>query len=184
MMAMLKTILLVIVGIVVLGAIVLAVLVGRQPDSFRIVRSAVIEAPPERVSAFLNDFHEWTHWSPWEHRDPNLKRTYDGPASGPGATYHWVGNSDVGEGRMTIVDSKPGESVTIKLEFMKPFAATNETVFTLTPAPQGTQLEWAMTGENALMGKVFGLMMDMDKMVGGDFETGLANLNKAAKGGA
>jgi len=170
--------------LLVAGGIVLAAMIARQPDTFRIARSAVIEAPPERVFAFLNNFHEWTHWSPWEHRDPNLKRTYEGPASGPGAAYHWVGNKNVGEGRMTIVESKAGESVTIKLEFMKPFAATNEARFTLTPVPQGTQLEWAMTGENSVMGKVFGLIMNMDKMVGGDFETGLTNLNAAAKGGA
>ena len=130
----------------------------------------------------LNDFHQWGRWSPWEKLDPNMKRMFDGPPSGPGASYSWSGNDEVGAGRMKIVDAKPGESVTIELEFPKPYAAKNQTTFTLAPAGSGTQVRWAMKGENGFVGKAMSLVMDMDALVGKDFEKGLANLAVTAKG--
>ncbi len=170
-------------GILLILLVALIALISTRPGEFRIVRSASMSAPPEAVFALLNDFHQWTKWSPWEGRDPNLQRTYGGADAGPGATYAWVGNKDVGEGRMTIKDSKPGGFVAIQLEFIKPMAATNDTLFTLKPAPQGCEVTWEMSGKNSFMGKAFSLMMDMDKMIGKDFEQGLASLNTAAQAG-
>jgi len=172
----LRTIILGILAVLVVGTAFIA----SRPASFTVERSAAIDAPPEAVFALLNDFHQWGRWSPWEKLDPNLKRTFDGPPSGPGASYAWSGNDDVGEGRMKIVDAKPGESVTIDLEFLKPFPAKNRTTFTLEPSAAGTKVRWAMQGENGFVGKAMSLAMDMDALVGKDFETGLANLNAAA----
>ena len=174
---MLRTIVLGILAILVVGIVFIA----SRPASFTVERSAEIAAPPEAVFALLNDFHQWGRWSPWEKLDPNMRRMFDGPPSGPGAGYSWAGNGDVGEGRMKIVEAKPGESVTIDLEFLKPFPAKNRTTFTLTPADGGTRVRWAMQGENGFVGKAMSLLMDMDRLVGKDFETGLANLAAAAK---
>ena len=165
--------------LVLIGGLLL--LIATRQASFVIERSATVAASPDRVFPLLNDFHQWTMWSPWEHRDPNLQRTYGGPAEGPGATYAWVGNKQVGEGRMTIVESAPNERVLIKLEFLKPMAATNDTTFTLTPVDGGTRVHWHMAGNNNFMGKAFSLMVDLDKMVGKDFEQGLASLDTAAR---
>jgi hypothetical protein len=169
------------IAVAVLFALLL-IIIATRPNSFRIERSAVIGAAPNAVFPLINDFHEWVKWSPWEGIDPNLQRTYEGAASGPGAKYHWVGNKQVGEGRMTILESKPGEFVTIKLEFLKPFAATNQANFKFTPSGAGTQVTWSMEGKNNFMMKGFSLLMNMDKMVGKDFEKGLANLNAAVQG--
>jgi len=173
---MLRTILLGFLAVVVVAVVFIA----SRPSTFTIERSAEIAAPPEAVFALLNDFHQWSQWSPWEKLDPKLQRSFDGPASGPGASYAWVGNDQVGEGRMKIVESKPGESVVVDLEFEKPFAAKNQTTFTLAPAGNGTKVRWAMKGENGFVGKALSLVMDMDARVGRDFEAGLANLNAAA----
>jgi len=177
---MLRTILL---GILAVGVIAVAFIASR-PSTFTVERTAVVAAPPDAVYALLNDFHQWNQWSPWEKLDPNLKRAFDGPANGPGAKYAWVGNERVGEGSMEIVESVPGQSVAIDLEFKKPFAAKNKTTFTLTPSGQGTQVRWKMTGDQGFVGKAMSLVMDMDKLVGKDFEQGLANLNAAAVQGA
>jgi uncharacterized protein YndB with AHSA1/START domain len=174
---MLRTILLGVLAIAVVGVAFIA----SRPASFTVQRSAEIAAPPEAVFALLNDFHQWNRWSPWEKLDPNMKRSFDGPTSGPGASYAWAGNDQVGEGRMKIVESKPGESVTLDLEFLKPFAAKNRTSFTLAPSGAGTRVTWAMKGENGFLGKAMSLVMDMDALVGKDFETGLANLDQAAR---
>jgi hypothetical protein len=124
----------------------------------------------------VNDFHAWRAWSPYEALDPQLKRSYDGPASGVGARYGWSGNAKAGEGRMTIIASEPPARVGIKLEFLKPFAATNTADFTFVPAGNQTTVTWAMFGENNFMAKAIGLVMSMDQMVGGQFEKGLADL--------
>jgi uncharacterized protein YndB with AHSA1/START domain len=166
------------VGVVV---VLLGIVIATRPGDFRIERSAVIAAPPETVFAQVDDFHKWSAWSPWDKLDPQMKRTYTGPAHGKGAVYEWTGNKEVGEGRMTIEESVMASKIGIKLEFLKPFAATNETTFTFTPAPEGTKVLWAMEGHNDFMGKAFGLFMNMDKMVGGDFERGLANLKQVAE---
>jgi hypothetical protein len=156
-----------------------AVFVATRPADFRIVRSRTVAAPPDVVHAYVNDFHKWPEWSPWEKLDPAMKRDYSGAPAGTGAAYHWSGNNDVGEGHMTITDSRPAQSVTIRLEFLKPFAATNTTQFDFAPSGSGTQVTWAMNGHNNFMAKAFSAFMDMDKMVGSDFEKGLAGLDAA-----
>ena len=173
------------IGIAV-GALVglLLIVVATRPADFTVQRSAVIAAPAATVHALVNDFHRWADWSPWDKMDPAMKKTIEGPPSGPGAKYAWSGNDKVGEGRMTIVDSRPGASVEIKLEFLKPFAATNQTIFTFQPEGTGTRVQWTMNGHNDFMGKAFTLFMDMDGMVGPDFEKGLASMKGLAEGEA
>jgi hypothetical protein len=165
--------------VLVLILVVLAGYVATRPADFRIVRSRTVVAPPEVVHAYVNDFHKWSEWSPWEKLDPAMKREYSGAPAGTGAAYHWSGNNDVGEGHMTITDSRPAQSVTIRLEFLKPFAATNTTQFDFAPTGSGTNVTWAMNGHNNFMAKAFSAFMDMDKMVGTDFEKGLAGLDTA-----
>lgn len=151
-----------------------------RPATFHIERSATVAAPPEIVYARLDNFHRWPEWSPWEKLDPNMKRTYSGPESGPGASYAWTGNDKVGEGRMTIEEATPASKVAMKLEFIKPFPATNTATFVLVPEGNATKVTWAMDGKNNFMSKAFSVFMNMDKMVGTDFEKGLANLNTIA----
>jgi uncharacterized protein YndB with AHSA1/START domain len=153
-----------------------AVVVAMQPSDMRISRSATVDAPPDAVFAQVNDFHNWRAWSPWEKLDPNLQRSYSGAESGEGAVYHWSGNDEVGEGRMTIEESRPNELVHIRLEFVKPFAVTNAAEFTFAPQGEGTAVTWTMTGEKNFIVKGMGLFMDMDSLIGADFEKGLAQL--------
>jgi uncharacterized protein YndB with AHSA1/START domain len=174
---MLKKILLGLVAVLV----VLAAVIAMQPADFAITRSTTIDAPPATVFGQVNDFHQWEAWSPWAKMDPEMKTTYEGPAAGTGAMYSWVGNSKVGEGKMTIVESRPDELVKIKLEFLKPFAATNDTEFAFKPDGTGTHVTWTMSGKNGFVSKAFSLCMDMDKMVGGDFEKGLAQMKSASE---
>ena len=156
--------------------IVLLVVVALRPADFRITRSISIAAPPAAVFAQVNDFHKWEAWSPWAKLDPSMKTTFEGSAEGPGNIYTWSGNSEVGEGRMTLTDSDPSDLVRIKLEFLKPITATNTTEFTFKPEGNQTAVTWNMTGTNNFMSKAFDLVMNMDKMVGKDFEKGLAQL--------
>ena len=165
----------VLIGIAAIVAVFL-VIVALQPSDFRVERSATMRAPAAAPYAQVNDFQNWRAWSPWEKVDPELKRSYEGPRAGTGAQYAWVGNKDVGEGRMTIVDSKPGELVRIKLEFFKPFAAVNDAQFSFKPAGDGTAVTWSMTGRNNFLAKAICLFVDMDRMVGGMFEQGLAQM--------
>jgi hypothetical protein len=173
---------------IALGLVVLlagfAVFVATRPGDFRVARTRALAAPPAVVHGYLSDFHKWPEWSPWEKLDPAMKRELSGASAGPGAVYYWSGNDKVGEGRMTILDSQPGKSVTIKLEFLKPFAATNKTQFDLTPTGTGTNVAWTMSGHNNFVSKLFCLFMDMDKMVGGDFDKGLAQLDSATAAAA
>jgi uncharacterized protein YndB with AHSA1/START domain len=178
---MIKKILLAVVIIVVVVVGALAVIVALQPSHYRVERSTTISAPAATVFAQVNDFHKWEAWSPWAKLDPAMKQAYEGALAGNGAVYTWSGNSEVGEGRMTITDSHPNDSIKIKLEFMKPFAATNATDFTFTPQANQTNVKWTMSGDNNFMGKAFGLFMNMDKMIGSDFEKGLAQLKAVAE---
>lgn len=155
---------------------IFVVVIALQPSEFRIERSATMAAPAPAVFAQVDDFRKWQSWSPWEKLDPALKRVYEGPAAGAGAQYAWVGNKDVGEGRMTILESRPGERVRIKLEFFKPFAATNTAEFSFKPAGDATQVTWSMAGRNNFMARAICLFVNMDKMVGGQFEQGLAQM--------
>jgi hypothetical protein len=171
----------ILIALVLIVAIFL-VIVALQPADFRVERSATFAAPPAAAFAQVNDFHNWQAWSPWAKLDPACKYTYDGPASGVGASMAWAGNNEVGEGRMTILDSKPNELVRIKLEFLKPFAATNTAEFTFKPSGAGqTDVNWAMFGHNNFVAKGMCLFMSMDKMVGKDFEKGLAQMKAVAE---
>ncbi|MGH3054370.1 MAG: SRPBCC family protein [Gaiellaceae bacterium] len=158
--------------------------VATRPAQFRVVRSGSVSAPPSVVYAQIADFHNWPAWSPWEHLDPAMTRSITGAASGVGAIYDWTGNDKVGQGRMTIMDATPDQKVSIKLEFMKPFQATNVTTFALTPNSDGTSVEWSMEGRNNFVSKAMCIFMPMDKMVGGDFERGLASLKQVAEQGS
>ena len=178
---MIKKILLAVVIIVVVVVGALAVIVALQPSHYRVERSTTISAPAATVFAQVNDFHKWEAWSPWAKLDPAMRQNFEGASAGTGAVYTWSGNSEVGEGRMTITDSHPNDSIKIKLEFIKPFAATNATDFTFTPQANQTNVKWTMSGDNNFMGKAFGLFMNMDKMVGTDFEKGLAQLKAVAE---
>ena len=151
-----------------------------KPSTFRVQRTTSIAAPPEKLFAIINDFHNWGSWSPWEKLDPAMKRTYGGTASGVGAVYEWTGNDKVGQGRMEITESTPSSKVTIKLDFLKPFEAHDMAEFTLEPTGSSTSVTWAMYGPTQYMAKVISVFVSMDKMVGKDFETGLANLNSLA----
>jgi len=149
-------------------------------SAFEVRRSAVIPATPEEVFPLVNDFHQWTAWSPWEQIDPGMSRRYFGSESGAGAGYAWSGNRKAGSGAMEIEESVPAARIHLRLEFTKPFKALNPTTFTFTPVPGGTEVTWSMTGENKGLGRVFALFMNMDKMVGADFERGLSALASAA----
>jgi len=146
-----------------------------KPDIFRVQRAASIKAPPEKIAALLGDFHGWEAWSPWEKMDPAMKRRYSGAAKGKGAVYAWEGNGSVGQGRMEITDAAASR-VAMDLDFVKPFEAHNKVVFTLAPKGDSTEVTWAMQGPVPYMAKVVHVFLDMDSMVGKQFETGLANL--------
>ncbi|MGO4385415.1 SRPBCC family protein [Specibacter sp. RAF43] len=146
-------------------------------SSFSVSRSAVIAAPAEEIYPLVVSFREWTKWSPWENIDPNMHRSYDGPVSGVGATYKWKGNGRAGAGTMEIVDAVEPSRIGIRLDFTKPMKAVNPTTFTFVPEGAGTRVTWTMTGENkTIISRAFALFMNMDKMVGNDFEKGLASL--------
>jgi len=161
---------------------VLLVVVATRPADFHIERSLSVAVPPDRVFPHVNDFHAWADWSPWEKLDPKMERSFTGPTTGPGAGYGWRSdNGKVGEGRMTIERSEPSSQVAIRLDFIKPMTATNAINFTLAPEGGGTKVTWTMDGRNGFMGKAFSLVMNMDKLVGGDFERGLASLKAVAE---
>jgi hypothetical protein len=162
--------------VLALIVIVLILVVAFQPADFRVERSITIAAPANVVFAQVNDFHNWQEWSPWAKLDPACKVNYEGPASGKDASFSWSGNDKVCEGRMTILESNPFELIKIKLEFIKPFEATNTSEFTFKPDGKQTVVTWSMYGTNNFIGKAFCLFMDMDKTVGGDFEKGLAQM--------
>jgi hypothetical protein len=170
----------ILIGLVVVIGI-FAVIVATRPDTVRVERSATISAPADVTFAFVNDFHQWNAWSPWAKKDLNQKTTYEGPANGVGASMSWVGNDQVGEGKMTIADSKPNADVAVKLEFIKPMPMQSDVEFAFAPAGADTNVKWIMTNHPNFMMKGMGLFMDMDKMVGPDFEKGLASLKGLAE---
>jgi uncharacterized protein YndB with AHSA1/START domain len=150
-------------------------------NTFEVTRSIAIAAPPARVFESIIDFHRWTEWSPWEGLDPSMQRTYTGPDAGVGATYEWEGSRKVGKGRMEIVDAEAPSTVGIKLDFLKPFKSHNQTRFALSPEGDTTTVTWSMRGPKTFMTKVMGIFTSMDKLVGRDFEKGLAQLKTAAE---
>lgn len=151
-----------------------------RPDTFRLARSTAVNAPPEAIYPMIADFHRWTEWSPYETLDADLKRSYGGAENGVGATYAWEGKK-AGAGRMEIVDVTPPNLISIKLDFTKPFKASNMAEFSMRPEAGGTAVTWSMTGKQNLMSKVMGLFFSMDTFVGRDFETGLANIKRNAE---
>ena len=174
---MIKKIFIALAAIVALFIIIVVL----QPADFRVTRSTTIAAPAQIVFAQVYDFHKWEAWSPWAKLDPSMKTTHSGAPAGVGAVYAWSGNDKVGEGRMTLSETRPNELIVINLEFIKPFAANNTTEFVFKPEADKTQVTWNMSGKHNFISKAFSLFMNMDKMVGGDFEKGLAQLKSVAE---
>ena len=168
-----------IVAVVLLVA--LLVFAATRPDTFRVQRATSIKAPPEKIFALINDFHGWAAWSPWEKMDPAMKRTHSGAASGKGAVYGWEGNAKVGTGRMEITESSPPARIIIKLDFIKPFEGHNIAEYTLEANGDVTNVTWDMHGPTPYIAKIMHVFFSMDRMVGKDFETGLANLKTIAE---
>ena len=168
------------IGVVVLIAAVL-LFAATRPDSIRVTRAASIKASPEQIFPLIADFNRWGAWSPYEKKDPAMKRTLGGASNGKGATYAWEGNQEVGQGRMEIAEATPPSRIAINLDFTKPFEAHNTVEFTLQPQGDATNVTWAMQGPSPYFTKVMGIFIDMDKMIGNDFEAGLANLKSVAE---
>jgi uncharacterized protein YndB with AHSA1/START domain len=168
---------------VVLAIIIAIVLISasNKPDTFRIQRAAVMNAPAEKIFPLIADFHQWLDWSPWEGRDPALKRAYSGTERGKGAVYAWDGNKNVGSGRMEILEASSPSKVVIKLDFLKPFEAHNTAEFTMLPQGGATNVIWVMHGPAPFMSKVMQVFMNMDRMIGKDFEAGLTNLKAVSE---
>jgi hypothetical protein len=163
--------------------ILLFVIIAGQPDEFVVTRTGKIAAPPEKVFVHVNELKEWDAWSPWAKLDPNAKNTFAGPAAGAGAAMTWSGNNKVGEGTMTITDSAPSSLIQLRLEFLRPFKATNTVEFTFAPRGQQTLVTWSMAGKNNFPGRIFGLFVNCEQMCGKDFEKGLASLKSVVEAG-
>jgi hypothetical protein len=157
---------------------VILILAAAKPDKFGIQRATTVKAPPEKIFPLINDFHRWGTWSPYENKDPAMKRSYSGAASGEGAIYAWEGNKNVGSGRMEILDSSAPSKIVIKLDFFKPFEGHNTAEFTMLPHGDATDVTWLMHGPLPFMGKIMHVFINMDRMIGKDFEIGLANLKR------
>ena len=171
-----RRILAIVGAVVVVAVAAILIYAATKPDSFRVQRSATMNAPAEKIFPYLEGLKRWTEWSPYEGRDPQMKRAYSGADSGKGAVYEWDGNDNVGKGRMEIVDSKPPSKVVIKLDFLKPFEGHNTAELTVEPKGGQTIVTWAMYGPSTFMTKLIGTFMDMDDMIGRDFAAGLAKL--------
>ena len=180
MITMLKKI---VIGLAVV-VLVFAFVVALLPSDFRVARSATIAAPPAVVFSQVNDFHKWMAWSPWAKMDPAAKNTFEGAPAGTGAVFAWDGNSKVGEGRMTLTESRPPDLIRIKLDFVRPFAGTNNVEFTFKPEGNQTVVTWSMAGKNNVVTRAIGVFMSMDKMIGGEFEKGLAQMKAIAEAAA
>jgi uncharacterized protein YndB with AHSA1/START domain len=176
-----KTVTLVVVAVLVVGLGIVLAVAATKPDTFRVVRSTAIKAPPEKIFPLINDFRQWSAWSPYEHKDPAMKKIYSGAAIGRGAVYEWNGDKNVGSGRITITDAVPPSKVMIDLDMITPFAASNKVEFTLVPNGGSTAVTWEMEGGVPYFAKIIHVFLDMDQMVGKDFEAGLANLKASAE---
>ena len=178
---MLKTILLVIVVVTLIAVVGVVAYAATKPDSFRVERGTTIKAAPEKIFALINDFKAWPQWSPYETKDPDMQRQLSGAATGQGAVYEWTGDKNVGQGRMEILESTAPGKIVIKLDFLKPFEAHNTATFTLMPQGDATDVTWAMDGPSPFITKVMSVVFNIDKMVGNDFEAGLANLKRVTE---
>jgi uncharacterized protein YndB with AHSA1/START domain len=161
-------------------AIVL-ILAATRPNTFSVQRAAIVNAPPEKIFPLINDFRQWGNWSPYEHKDPGMKRTYSGAVRGKGAVYAWEGDKNVGKGRMEILEASAPSKIAIKLDFYTPFEAHNTAEFTMLPHEDATRVVWRMHGPAPFMAKIMHVFINIDKMVGKDFETGLASLKRLAE---
>ena len=171
-------------AILVIAVAAVLVLAARQPATFRVERSLDIATAPNKIFPLVDGLQHWRLWSPYETKDPAMQRTLSGPASGVGAAYAWSGNREVGAGRMEITTSEPDRHIAMRLDFLKPFKATHTAEFTFVPVAGGTRVTWFMHGEANLLSRVVGLFVNMDKMIGKDFESGLQQLKVAAERGA
>ena len=171
---------LIVTALLIAGVLIYA---ASRPDTLRVARSANIKAPPEQIFALINDYRHWTSWSPYEKKDPDMKRTFRGAASGKGAIYEFEGDKNAGAGRLEIVETSAPTRAAITLDMYRPCTGHNLIEFTLTPIGNSTNVTWAMQGHNAFMAKVFGIFFNFDKMIGGDFESGLAAMKHAAEKG-
>ncbi len=172
----------ILVGLIAtIGSFVALILL--QPSEYRVTRTSTMSAPAPEIFAQIDDFHRWQAWSPWAKRDPAAKASFDGPASGKGAVFAWSGNNEVGEGRMTLTESRPGELVKIRTDFVKPFVGTSYSDFTLKPEGGGTAVSWSMFGENDFIGKAMCLFVSMDKVLGGEMDKGLAGIKQLVEAG-
>jgi len=167
--------------LVVVAIAAVLIYAATRPDSFRVERSVDIAVPPEKIHALINDLRRWRDWSPYEKKDPAMQRTLSGPPAGVGAVYAWKGNKEVGEGRMEIIEATPPSQVRIQLDFIAQFQAHNIAEFSLQPQGTTTRVTWALSGPSPFISKLIGVFMNMDKMIGGDFETGLAQLKTLAE---
>ena len=167
--------------VIVVLLVALLVFAATKPDTFRVQRATSIKAPPEKIFVLINDFHRWVAWSPYEKKDPAMKRTLSGATTGRGAVYEWEGNKDIGKGRMEIMDTSPPSKVIITLDFVKPFEAHNIVEFTLEPNSDSTNVIWSIHGPSPYISKLMSIFVNLDSMIGKDFETGLANLKIVAE---
>ncbi len=167
-------------GLIVIAIVAIVGYASVQPDDFRVERSTTIAAPPEKIAAIVTDFKRGIEWSPWEKLDPAMKKTFSGPSTGVGSVYEWNGNDDVGSGRQEIVKVEPN-LVSMKVDFFTPFEARNMADFKLEPEGSGTKVTWSIYGPNPFMSKVMGIFMDIDSMIGNDFDKGLAALKELAE---
>jgi len=171
-----------IVAIVIVVAIAGVLLfAATRPDTFQVQRTATIQAPPEKIFPLINDFNRWNAWSPWEKKDPGMKRSFGTVTAGKGAVYAWDGNKDVGQGSMEITESAAPSRLAIRLSFVRPFEAHNNVEFSLAPRGAATQVTWTMHGPVPYISKIIHMFVDIDRMVGGDFEAGLASLKAIAE---
>jgi uncharacterized protein YndB with AHSA1/START domain len=168
-------------GIVAAVVAIVLILAARKPDTLRIGRSIVIHAPPEKIFGLIDDFHNWSQWAPQDREDPSIQRTFSGPASGVGAESEWTSKGRAGTGQMSIAESVPPERIVIDVHFVKPFVAHNVNTFIMEPSGASTKVTWTMQGTNVYMLKLMGVLVDMDRMMGEHFESGLRDLKAAAE---
>lgn len=166
----------IIAAVVIVAIAAVLILAAAKPDTFQVVRATSIKASPTKIFPAINDFQKWSAWSPYEKKDPAMRRTFSGPTSGKGAGYAWEGDKNVGIGSMEIVDSLAPSKVALRLDFTRPFEAHNTVLFTLEPQGESTTVTWAMQGPVPYVAKIMHVILNIDKMVGKDFETGLGNL--------
>jgi uncharacterized protein YndB with AHSA1/START domain len=166
----------IIAAVVIILIAAVLIFTATRPNNFRVQRSASIKAPPEKLFALINDFHQWEAWSPWEKVDPAVKRTYSGAASGKGAVYEWSGNSEIGQGRIEIIESSPFSRLVLNIDFIKPYAAHNTIEFILVQQGDSTTVTQAMYGPSSFIHKLMGIIFSMDKMIGQKYEQGFANM--------